>query len=104
MLRYSHNAEGTALSANVWTHVAGTYSGSTLGLFLNGVQVASLPISGAIPASTGPLRIGGNCIWGEFFQGRLDEVRIYNPALTAAEIQADMSLDHRIGHFIEQML
>ena len=35
--------------------------------------------------------IGGNAIWGEWFQGDIDEVRIYNRALTATEIQADMN-------------
>jgi hypothetical protein len=87
-------AEGTAAqgpAANVWTHVAGTYDGTTLRLYINGVQVASLNQSGAIATSTGPLRIGGNSLWGEFFQGRIDEVRIYNRALTPAEIQSDMN-------------
>ena len=32
---------------------------------------------GPIQASTGALRIGGNAIWGEYFQGLIDEVRIY---------------------------
>jgi hypothetical protein len=41
--------------------------------------------------TTGPLRIGGNAVWTEFFNGRIDEVRIYNRALTASEIQADMA-------------
>ena len=36
-------------------------------------------------------RIGGNGVWGEFFQGRIDEVRIYNRALSAAEVQTDMN-------------
>ena len=35
------------------------------------------------------LRIGGNNIWGEWFSGLIDEVRIYERALTAAEIQTD---------------
>jgi hypothetical protein len=35
------------------------------------------------------LRIGGNSLWGEFFQGRIDDVRIYSRGLTATEIQAD---------------
>ncbi|HEY5866900.1 MAG TPA: LamG domain-containing protein [Candidatus Tectomicrobia bacterium] len=87
----NRTAEGpAALSANVWTHVAGTYDGVTVRLFLNGVQVASTAISGPIAASTGPLRIGGNGLWGEFFQGSIDEVRLYNRALTQAEIQTDM--------------
>ena len=71
--------------------MAGTYDGSTLRLFVNGGQVASTAMSGAIAPSTGPLRIGGNSLWGEYFQGRIDEVRIYNRALTTAEIQADMN-------------
>jgi hypothetical protein len=53
--------------------------------------VASTNISGSIPASTGPLRIGGNSLWGEFFDGRIDEVRIYSRALSIAEITVDMN-------------
>jgi hypothetical protein len=84
-------AEGPGLSANVWTHVASTYDGTTLRLYLNGVEAASTVVSGPIATSPGPLRIGGNSLWGEYFQGRLDEVRIYNRALTPAEIQTDMN-------------
>ena len=46
----------------------------------------------SIRASTGALRIGGNNIWSdEWFAGLIDEVRVYNRALTATEIQADMA-------------
>ena len=48
-------------------------------------------LSGAITTSTGALKIGGNAIWGEWFKGDIDEIRIYNRALTATEIQADMN-------------
>ena len=41
--------------------------------------------------STGVLRIGGNNVWAEWFAGLIDEVRVYNRALTATEIQADMN-------------
>jgi PKD repeat protein len=58
----NHTAQGTALPTNVWTHVAGTYDGAMLRLFINGVQAASTPISSAIAISTGPLRMGGNSI------------------------------------------
>ena len=50
----------------------------------------SSPSSGSILTSNSPLRIGGNSIWGEYFNGLIDEVRVYNRALTAAEIQNDM--------------
>ena len=35
--------------------------------------------------------IGGNTVWSEWFAGLIDEVRIYNRALTQAEIQAGMT-------------
>ncbi len=41
--------------------------------------------------STGQLKLGGNGIWGEWFAGLLDDVRVYNRALSAADIQTDMS-------------
>ena len=87
----NRTAEGAALAANVWTHVAGTYDGTTVRLYVNGVQVASAPVTAPISTSTGPLRIGGNSLWGEFFQGQIDEVRVYNRALSQAEIQTDMN-------------
>ncbi len=48
-------------------------------------------MSGPLLTSTGALRIGGNSIWGEFFQGRIDEVRVYNRALSGGELQTDMN-------------
>jgi hypothetical protein len=86
----NRTAEGAVLAANVWTHVAGTYDGTTIRLYINGVEVANAQVSGVIAASTGPLRIGGNSLWGEFFQGQIDEVRVYNRVLTQAQIQSDM--------------
>ena len=41
--------------------------------------------------TTSPLRIGGNSTWGEYFAGKIDEVRVYNRALSSSEIQADMN-------------
>ena len=38
-------------------------------------------MSGTIATGTGPLRIGGNGIWGEYFNGIIDEVRVYDRAL-----------------------
>lgn len=79
------------LPLNTWTHLATTYDGTTLRLYVNGGQVGSQAASGAIQVSTGLLRLGGNAVWGEWLAGRIDDVRIYNRALTAAEIQADMA-------------
>ena len=80
-----------ALTANTWTHLAGTYDGATMSLYINGVQVTSRAQTGAIATSTNPLQIGGDSIYGQYFAGRIDEVRVYNRALGAAEIQSDMN-------------
>jgi hypothetical protein len=86
------NASGTSqLALNTWTHLAATYDGTTLRLYVNGNQVGTRAVAGPLLTSSGVLRMGGNGVWGEFFRGRLDDVRIYSRALTAAEIQADMT-------------
>jgi hypothetical protein len=59
-------------------------------LYVNGSQVSTQAAAGSITTSTNPLRIGGNSVWGEYFDGLIDEVRVYNRALTVTEIQTDM--------------
>ena len=84
-------AAPAALVANQWSHLALTYDGVRMRLYVNGAQVTERLLTGTITASTGVLRLGGNSVWSEFFQGQLDELRVYNRALGAAEIQADLS-------------
>src|SRR5262245_20478055 len=81
----------TANPVNAWTNVALTYDGATLRLYVNGTQVSTRAASGAIQTTNSPLWIGGNSPYGEYFQGLIDEVRVYNRALTAAEVQSDMN-------------
>jgi concanavalin A-like lectin/glucanase superfamily protein/PASTA domain-containing protein/Big-like domain-containing protein/purple acid phosphatase-like protein/lysyl oxidase len=81
----------TALPLNAWSHLATTYDGAMLRLFVNAVQVGSAAVSGGAAVSANQLSIGGNTVWGEYFSGELDEIRIYNRALTQAEIQIDMN-------------
>lgn len=86
------NAIGTAqVPTGVWTHLATTYDGANLKLYVNGTQVSSTAVTGNIIASSGALKIGGNAIWPEWFAGLIDEVRIYNRALPATEIVTDMN-------------
>jgi len=81
----------SALPANTWSHLAGTYDGTTLRLYVNGAEVASRAQTGSIATTTNPLQIGGDSFFGQYFQGMIDEVRVYNRALTPAEIQTDMN-------------
>ena len=79
----------SALRRNRWSHVAVAWDGLVIRAYVNGRRVASHALIGAARASSGPLRIGGNAIWPEWFKGRIDEVRVYGRALSAAEIARD---------------
>ncbi|WHT17136.1 PQQ-dependent sugar dehydrogenase [Crossiella sp. CA-258035] len=83
---------GTALPAGQWSYVSATYDGSVLRLYVNGSLVASQAVAGSVTASSGVLRIGGNAVWrNEFFAGLIDEVRLYDRALSPAELTADQA-------------
>ena len=87
------NAYGSSpLPQNTWSHLAETFDGTTLRLYVNGVQVGSATVSGSLLTSTNPLEIGGDHLYGQYFQGLIDEVRVYNVPLTPTQIQADMTL------------
>ena len=82
---------GGSVPVATWTHLALTYDQATLRLYVGGVEVASRAETAPIESSTGPLSIGGDADFGQYFEGIIDEVRIYNRALSGAEIQADMN-------------
>ena len=58
--RHHYLSGPAALPLNTWSHLAATYDGVTLRLYVNGAQVSSQPDTGSIITSTGALRIGGN--------------------------------------------
>lgn len=74
-----------------WSHLAVTYDGANARLYVDGAQVDEKPITGTFGADTTPLILGGNQNEGvvtERFPGRIDEIVLYNRALTASEISA----------------
>jgi hypothetical protein len=81
----------SALTAKTWTHLAATYDGTMVRLYVNGAQASSVAQTGSLATSTSPLQIGGDNIYGQYFSGTIDEIRIYNVALTQAQIQSDMN-------------
>ena len=81
----------SALPVNEWSYLTSTYDGAVQRLYLNGVKVAEKAQTGLVKDSRSPLRIGGNKIWGDYFHGFIDEVRIYNRALNQAEITSDFN-------------
>ena len=73
-----------------WHHVAITYDGESANAYVNGKLTASYPVDGFIDSGESVLRIGGRTKFLTFFQGELDEIRIWNTARTSQEIQSTM--------------
>lgn len=84
----------TSITDGQFHHVAGTYDGSTVKLYVDGVLEASAPLSGTIKNSIYRVVIGNfdflglGILLNNAFNGLIDEVEVYDRALTASEIQA----------------
>lgn len=97
------NAGGVQLKQ--WQHLAFTYDGAILKIYLNGAQAAATPVNRPrVPAGT-PLAIGRRQDGYVGFMGLLDEVRVYNRALPDDEIKAhfqkpgEASKDGQVGYW-----
>jgi len=81
-------------AVDTWYHLAGTYDGKTIKMFVNGLDVKSEIASGTLYIDKSDVLIGkGDPEFssGEFFHGALDELRIWNVARTPEEIQTAMN-------------
>jgi Concanavalin A-like lectin/glucanases superfamily len=74
-----------------WSHLAVTYDGTTVSLFVDGDEVSRRATTGRMLATARPLWIGGNHPYGEYFQGLIDEVRVYDRALSGDQVRAEMT-------------
>ena len=86
-------ADRGRVALDTWHHVAATYDGAALALFLDGEQVGSTPKTGAIDANAAAaVWIGANPPTAYApFRGLIDDVRILDTALDAAGVKALMS-------------
>jgi hypothetical protein len=79
-----------SLTVGVWTHVAGTYDGTTWRIYWNGVLDNQNVNSGIIETNRrvmiGAVDINGTA--GQFWHGEIDDVRVYDRVLTADELAA----------------
>ncbi|CAN5322876.1 hypothetical protein BH10PAT1_BH10PAT1_1780 [soil metagenome] len=104
---------GLAFTLSTWQHVAVVYdgtapTGSNIKVYLNGVAW-TCSVTGTIPTairtSTATLRLGQNAAGGSGFIGYLDEVKIYNTALTASQVLIDynqgLSVNYGVGGPLE---
>ncbi|MCZ2078840.1 MAG: LamG domain-containing protein [Bryobacterales bacterium] len=75
---------------NTWVHLFVVYNGSTIKVYVNGAEQLSQAASGAVRSNTNAFAIGargGDGSWTRF-NSKIDEVRVYNRALTAQEVSA----------------
>ncbi|WP_343611631.1 endo-beta-N-acetylglucosaminidase H [Chryseobacterium oranimense] len=79
----------TALNANTWYHVAATYDGSTMKIYINGVLDASKSQTGSVN-SNGAFNVGYLYNTSRNFNGKVDEVRVWKRALSQTEISQNM--------------
>ena len=78
-----------ALGTGRWYHVAGIYDGSKMSLYINGALDASQEASGSISRTDAPVLIGANADMPDrFWNGMLDDVRVYNYALSGDALAA----------------
>ena len=71
---------------NTWTHLALSYDGSSLKLYVNGALKAETPVTGKLKKNTEDIFIGSAADGQKFFKGTIDEAAFYNRSLSAAEI------------------
>ena len=86
----------TVIQNNVWYHAAATYDGTTWRIYLNGNLEATLtvnraPQSASVQQAAIGSALSSTGIASGFFNGRIDEVRIWNSAKTQAEIQGNLN-------------
>lgn len=87
---------GTPLTVGTWTHVAMTHDGAKDIIYFNGVQVNEKNVTGALDKTKHPFGIGYDPIDnGSIFDGSLDDIAIFNRALSAAEIAGLFALQNQ---------
>jgi hypothetical protein len=81
-----------SIAKSTWKHVATTYDGARLRVYIDGKAAGSMAVSGRTCVSGEPLAVGAKNnptkgLLEAFWDGRLDDVRIYDRALSAAEVR-----------------
>ena len=81
---------GASIQDEKWHHLAGTWDGTTIKLFIDGELNRELDCKGTLTGNSEPLFIGARGGNQRFINGALDEIKMYNYPLTVDELRADM--------------
>lgn len=79
---------GSALPVDTWSHLVLTYDGAQLEVYVDGVSEGTQPATGLVETGPTDLRIGNSNYAGQGFAGWVDEVRLFDQALSPGEIVA----------------
>jgi hypothetical protein len=89
-----------SLTLNTWTHVAGTFDGTSVKVYVNGVLVGTTAFTGGIVPSAFRPRIGKMSdtvqVAQRFWNGLIDEIRVFHRALSQTEIADSMGADNSL--------
>jgi hypothetical protein len=81
------------LAASTWYHLAATYDGTHLRAYRNGELITETTTGGGVFPSTNYLALGVHPTGSNYFEGVLDEVRVWNTARTCTEINNNMNTE-----------
>lgn len=86
---------GANITPNQWHHVAVTYESGSQSIYVDGQRRASAAQTGALTTNADPFQVGQDQDYpGRFFAGRIDEVRVYDAAISQAQVQDLMIQTH----------
>mgnify|MGYP001617367703 FL=1 len=89
---WENSFDNTIPAAGVWTHVAATVgNGRSLKVYVNGVLAGTGGVYPAFIGSPNDLRIGYDAAEDKYFNGSIDEIKIWNRILNLSEIKASYS-------------
>lgn len=80
---------GSAISSTTWHHLVGTYDGTNAQLYVDGVLSQTVAATGAISTNSSVWTIGRDVGGSNYFDGNLDEIKVFSRALSATEVKAE---------------
>ncbi len=91
---FNQISAAASVTLNTWTHLAGTWDGAIMRFFINGIASGTAAATGSFTPFSAPVWIGGETAGGgEYFNGNIDEVRIWKVARSQGDIQNSMNCE-----------
>jgi hypothetical protein len=86
-----------SLEEDRWYNLAGTYDGQIMIYYIDGVEYDRISVTDEIQTTSNPLTVGYDSYYQDYFNGKIDDVKIYNYARTQSQILEDMGSGPALG-------